>query len=253
MNILLLLIFISALPVFLFYLWLRLSRFFLPLHWFLLFLLAGTLSLLAALVLQRLLPDTPPGAGGTGWLFYTIFCKAALAEETGRFLVLLAFFRISSGFSAQSGGGGFAPRFRRSAEPGPDAAPGRFWGMLAGLVAGLGFAAVENASYGAADAAIALIRAFTAAPLHGACGARAGAAAAGLRESPFPSLLSFLSAVANHGMYNFMILLGPAPRILAIFTAFTALASSILFIRAGLKNFDGSRFRRKTGENGQIR
>jgi hypothetical protein len=87
---------------------------------------------------------------------------------------------------------------------------------------------------------VAFIRAFTAAPLHGACGARVGFAAAELRDSPFPALSRFLSAVAIHGMYNFMILLRGAPLILAILVAFSALASSILFIRAGFKSFNGN-------------
>ncbi|MDR0997647.1 MAG: PrsW family intramembrane metalloprotease [Treponema sp.] len=221
------LIFISALPVFLLYLWFRLSRFPLPLHWFLLFLLAGAVSLLAALVLQRLLPGVPPGAGGIGWVFYAVFCKVALTEETGRFLVFLAFFRISAGFPVQSGRGNPAPC---AAAPWPV-----FRGVLTGLVAGLGFAVIESASYGAADMGVAFIRAFTAAPLHGACGARVGASVADLRNNPLPSLLRFLSAVAIHGMYNFMILLRGVPWILAILVAFSALASSILFIREGFK------------------
>jgi RsiW-degrading membrane proteinase PrsW (M82 family) len=241
-NVLFLLIFISALPVFLLYLWFRLSRFSMPLHWFLLFLLAGAASLLVALILQRLLPDIPPGFGGTGRVLYTVFCKVALAEETGRLLVFLAFFRAAARFSMRRGGGNLVPWSRNSAETGPHAAapgPG-FWGALAGLVAGLGFAAIESASYGAADMGIAFIRAFTAAPLHGACGARVGAAAADLRGNPFPTLPRFLSAVAIHGMYNFMILLRGVPWILAVLVAFSALASSILLIRGGFKSLSGN-------------
>jgi RsiW-degrading membrane proteinase PrsW (M82 family) len=233
MSILFLLIFISALPVFFLYLWFRLSRFSLPLHWFLLFLLAGAVSLLAALVLQRLLPDIPPESGGAGWVFYAVFCKVALTEETGRLLVLLAAFRIAARFSLQPG-----RRNRNSAETGPgDTSARGFWGAVTGLVAGLGFAVIENASYGAADMGVAFIRAFTAAPLHGACGARVGAAAAELRDNPLPALSRFLSAVAIHGMYNFMILLRGVPWILAVLVAFSALSSSILLIRAGFKNF----------------
>jgi RsiW-degrading membrane proteinase PrsW (M82 family) len=239
-NVLLLLIFISALPVFSLYLWFRFSRFSLPLHWFLLFLLAGAVSLLIALVLQRLLPDVPPGTGGTGRVLYTVFCKVALAEETGRLLVFLAFFRLAARFSLPSGGNGnLVPWSRNSPGTSLHAAapePG-FRGALAGLIAGLGFAVIENASYGAADMGVAFIRAFTAAPLHGACGARVGAAAADLRGNPFPALWRFLSAVAIHGMYNFMILLSGVPWVLAILLAFSAFASSILSIRAGFKSF----------------
>ncbi|MDR1637246.1 MAG: PrsW family intramembrane metalloprotease [Treponema sp.] len=235
LNVFCLLIFVSALPVFFLCLWFRLSRYSLPLHWFLLFLLAGALSLLVALVLQRLLPDIPPGAGGRGRILYTVFCKAALAEETGRLLVFLAFFRAAARFSPQPGGGLHWSRDR--AEISPGAAPGlEFQGAIAGLVAGFGFAVIESASYGSADMGVAFIRAFTAAPLHGACGARVGASAADLRGNPFPALPRFLSAVAIHGMYDFMILLRGIPWILAVFAAFSALASSILFIRAGFKN-----------------
>jgi RsiW-degrading membrane proteinase PrsW (M82 family) len=246
MNILFLLIFISALPVFFLYLWFHLSRFSLPLYWFLLFLLAGALSLLVALVLQHLLPDIPPGAGGRGRILYMVFCKVALVEETGRLLVLLAFFRIAARFSVQSGGGeNPVPRPQGNTESisNAGAVPGsEFWGALTGLVAGLGFAIIENASYGSVDMGIAFVRAFTAAPLHGACGARVGAAVAGLHDNPFSALPRFLSAVALHGMYNFMILLRGVSWILAILVAFSALASSILFIRAGFKSFNGNSF-----------
>jgi RsiW-degrading membrane proteinase PrsW (M82 family) len=102
-------------------------------------------------------------------------------------------------------------------------------------VAGLGFAILENASYGSADMGIAFFRAFTAAPLHGACGARVGAAVTDLHDKPFSALLRFLSAVTIHGMYNFMILLRGVPWILAVLVAFSALASSILLIRAEFK------------------
>jgi RsiW-degrading membrane proteinase PrsW (M82 family) len=238
-NVLFLLVFVSALPVFLLYLWFRLSRFPLPLHWFLLFLLSGALSLLVALILQRLLPDIPPGFNGRGrvLVLYTVFCKVALAEETGRLLVFLAFFRAAARFSVPSGG---VPWSRKGPRTGAGPAPGLgFWGALAGLTAGLGFAAIENASYGTADMGVAFIRAFTAAPLHGACGARVGAAVAELRGNASSALPRFLSAVAIHGMYNFMILLRGVPWILAILVAFSALASSILFIRGGFKNFSG--------------
>jgi RsiW-degrading membrane proteinase PrsW (M82 family) len=154
-------------------------------------------------------------------VFYRVFCEVALTEEAGRFLVFLVFFRIAARFSGQPGSG---------AAPAPE-----FWGALAGLTAGIGFAVIENTSYGAADMGIAFIRAFTAAPLHGACGARVGVAVVNLRD-PFSPLLHFSFAVAIHGMYDLMLLLGGIPWILAILVAFSAFASSILFIRAGFKS-----------------
>jgi RsiW-degrading membrane proteinase PrsW (M82 family) len=103
----------------------------------------------------------------------------------------------------------------------------------AGLVAGLGFAALEGAVYGASDAGIALLRIFTAAPLHGACGARVGAAAVMFRERTAQALFRFLSAAFIHGIYNFMILMPGFPSIIAVVIALSALVSSILGIRSG--------------------
>jgi RsiW-degrading membrane proteinase PrsW (M82 family) len=106
----------------------------------------------------------------------------------------------------------------------------------AGLIAGLGFAILESAVYGASNPANALLRTFTAAPLHGACGFRVGSAAIMFKDHPIYALFRFLSAVIIHGIYNFMLRIpGVFPSIAAVLIALSALASSVLVIRNGMK------------------
>jgi RsiW-degrading membrane proteinase PrsW (M82 family) len=152
---------------------------------------------------------------------FNVFCRIAATEEASRLLVFLILFPLAWNFP------------RKMSVPAPGSA--LLWGSAAGLVAGLGFALVESATYGASDIWIALLRTVTSAPLHGACGARIGAAVAGFRDRPIPSLARLITAIAIHGMYNFMILISGVPAIMAILAALCALASSILSIRAGLK------------------
>jgi RsiW-degrading membrane proteinase PrsW (M82 family) len=210
---LLLLIAISALPVLAVVIWIRLRRFPVQPSWFLLALLGGALSLGLAAVLQSLFPET--GEARMGVLLVKIFVQIALTEELGRlavFSLLLGLARRFSG-AAKSYSSGFA--------------------AITGLIAGLSFAAVETATmYGAGNFSIALARAITAAPLHGACGVRIGDAVFHIRSAPAKSLIRFLYAVGLHGMYNFMILSrGGIPLFFPVLIAFAALLSSLRLIR----------------------
>jgi RsiW-degrading membrane proteinase PrsW (M82 family) len=207
--ILLLLITISALPVLAVLIWIRLRR--LPVRppWFLLTLLGGALSLGLAAVLQSLFPKTEEA--GLGALLVKIFIQIALTEELGRLVVFFFLLKL-------------ARRFNKEAESPAFAA-------IAGLIGGLGFAVIETAMYGVGNFNIALGRAVTTAPLHGACGARIGLAVFHLRDAPVRALVRFLYAVGLHGMYNFMILSQGVPMIFPILIAFTALFSSIQLIR----------------------
>jgi len=222
LPVLLFLILISALPVILVFLWYRLARCPISTVWFLFFLLGGGASMFIALVLQNLIPAMSGPAYASAYgsaleslgpILFNLFCRIAATEEASRVLIFIILFPL-----ARIKGENALLR-----------------GSAAGLVAGLGFALVESATYGASDIWIALLRAVTSAPLHGACGARVGAAVAGLREHPLPSLARFITAIVIHGMYNFMILISGVPAIMAILAAICALASSILSIRAGLK------------------
>jgi RsiW-degrading membrane proteinase PrsW (M82 family) len=218
LPVLLFLILIAALPVLLLFLWYRLVRCPLSSRWFLIFLLGGASSMLLALLLQGLIPvlsgPSISSLGNMGALLFNLFCRIAATEELSRFLIFMILFPL-----ARITGKNAILR-----------------GSAAGLAAGLGFALIENAYYGASDVGIALLRTVTAAPLHGACGARVGAAAAGLNDGPLLVTMRVLSAIAIHGMYNFMILGSGALAIMAILAALCAFISSILSIHAQLKN-----------------
>ncbi|MDR3138887.1 MAG: PrsW family intramembrane metalloprotease [Treponema sp.] len=231
--VLFLLIFFAALPALLVYLWVRSGKFPLSALWFLLSLLAGALALGIAALLQNLvfpLEGMIKAREGIGLLAFHIFIRIALTEETGRLAALFLLFYL---------GGRFLGRIEPgSPEPGkikPEGVPyAPDVGAAAGLAAGLGFALIESAVYGAVNMGITLLRAVTAAPLHGACGARVGIAVTIGNRKPVHALCRFLSAVAIHGMYNFMVISPGLPAIvLALLISFTALASSIQVIRAG--------------------
>jgi RsiW-degrading membrane proteinase PrsW (M82 family) len=212
----LLLVIIIALPVLAVFLWFRISKFPMRLPWFLISLLGGVLALLGAILIQSLVPRNSGGSAGV--FFFKIFIQIAFTEELSRLLVLLLILRLKAFFQGSSLG-----------------SAGVFsLGTATGLLAGLGFALVETASYGAGNLGTALFRSFTAAPLHGACGARDGAAAALLRDRPLRALARFFSAVVIHGMYNFMMIRTGLYSVFAFLAAVTALASAVQEIRASL-------------------
>lgn len=211
-----LLILISALPVLLAYIWFRLGKFPISLPWFLLSLLGGAAALIAAALMQSLVPGSDKT---TLWVvLYTIFIRIALLEEMGRFVVLLLIFGLS----------------RRTGKGNVPLTPA--YCAATGLLTGLGFAVIETASYGAADISIALLRAFTAAPLHGACGSRVGLAALKWTHTPIRCAAWFFSAVIVHGAYNFLLISPRTPRILPILIAFAMLISSVRIIRNGFND-----------------
>jgi RsiW-degrading membrane proteinase PrsW (M82 family) len=225
-----LLLCIAALPVLLIYLWFRVRRFPMPARWFLLSLLAGAFSLLIAALLQGCFSrisgyadGTVPPGDGMGAFLFTVFIRIALTEETGRVLALGLLFRLG-----RPPAGLMPVKGRGSKEAGRPLLPA--FGAATGLVAGLGFALIESASYGAGDIMIALLRAFTAAPLHGACGARIGLGILGFNAGPYRALWRLLSAVIIHGMYNLMVISPGIPPILPILIAFSALFTAMQVI-----------------------
>jgi len=203
--VLLLLITTMALPVIVVFFWFRVLKSPITLPWFLASLAAGIISVLAAVLVQRLFP--PPGTGGFLPLLFGVFIRIALVEEASRFVSLvplLSVIKRSNNFDK--------PFF-----------------VALGLVSGLGFAMIESAFYGIAesDFRIMVLRAVTAAPLHGACGIRVCAALLSVRSHPVKALAIFASAVLIHGAYNLMIVNPALPSWLAIPIAFAALFASI--------------------------
>ena len=207
--ILLLLILAAALPVILVFCYFRLRKSSLTLLWFLVSLASGISSLFVAVLLQNLFPYINSGQGGLFPVFYNIFFRIAFLEELSRIVILAPLF--------------MAIKRRKHIDLSFCAAMG--------LAAGLGFAMLESAFYGLADAHITLLRAFTAAPLHGACGIRAGAAVFFFASHPVKALFLFIFAVLIHGAYNMMIVSPAFPSMLAILVAFTALFSSLPFLK----------------------
>ncbi|MDR2518516.1 MAG: PrsW family intramembrane metalloprotease [Spirochaetaceae bacterium] len=227
MWVLALLLGVSALPVLPAYFWLRARKFPLTPLWFLLSLLAGAASLfIAALIQSRYTALLGARESGFGMFVFHLFVRIALTEEAGRGLALFGFFCLMRAFKRA-----FPVSACFDKE---DLSGAAALGGATGLLAGLGFALVETASYGtgAADITLALTRSVTAAPLHGACGIRVGMAAALLGRRPVHSALRFLSAAALHGMYNFMVLNPRIPRALPLILAFLALFSSLQAIKS---------------------
>jgi RsiW-degrading membrane proteinase PrsW (M82 family) len=230
LGVLFLPILVSSIPVFVVYIWFRIAKYNFSSLYFLIILLAGAASVLPALLLQNILPASIPVTGRWA-LFFQIFIRIAFTEELSRFLVLFLLFRIYRFLSRPT-----AKTFTGSdntVSARPLVYNDVIQGTAAGLIAGLGFAVLESAVYGAADTGILFLRVFTAAPLHGACGSRAGAAAVMFRSHPGQALFRFFAAVAIHGIYDFMILMPGFPSIVAVLVALSALVSSVLSIKSG--------------------
>lgn len=205
--ILLFLLLIAALPVLVVFLWFRAAKSPITMRWFLLALTAGVFSLVPAAFIQNLFPFQ--AGGGLGHIFFGVFVRIALIEEASRLVTLVPL--LKAGASRRSMDSSFAAGL--------------------GLAAGLGFAAIENAFYGTADFRITLLRAFTAAPLHGACAIRAGVAVLFFRQQPLKAFLLFASAVLIHGAYNLIIISPALPSLLALPIAFAALFATLPYLK----------------------
>jgi len=223
------LILISSIPVILLYIWFRFTKYQFSIVWFLSALLTGAAAFFPALVLQELL-TFPVFTHGRTALFYDIFVRIAFTEELSRLLLLFIFFWINNLVSKEN----LNPDT-------PDINENNIVikGTAAGLIAGLGFSILETARFAAStlDINIVLLRIFTAA-LHAACGARVGAAAVMFRNSPVKALIGIFTAVAIHGVYNFMVIRPGFLSIAAYLIAVCALTTSILAIRRIDKNED---------------
>jgi len=224
---LVILIFISSIPVIAVYIWFRLAKYQFSLTRFLFVLLTGAAAFFPALILQEFLSFSF-SANGRWALFFRFFVRVAFTEELSRLLMLFIFFWISRRIKPDEDSG--QPLSYNTIKK----------GTATGLVAGLGFAILESAVYGASDASILLLRAITAAPLHGACGSRIGAAAVMFRSNPIQALFRVFAATAIHGVYNFMIAIPGFPSIAAVLIAFSALITVIITIRGGWASGENS-------------
>ncbi|MCL2558463.1 MAG: PrsW family glutamic-type intramembrane protease [Treponema sp.] len=214
---------VSAIPAILVFFWFRRSAYPISSRLFLLCFVVGASAVFVALVLGAVFSGAFSFLAARAGLWVEIFFRAPLVEELSRLLLFIPLFCLFSRFGA----------WNTALERGASA---RTMGRACGLVAGLGFGALESAIYGASYPMNALLRAFTSTPLHAACGARVGSAVAIFRDAPLPGAAHFLSAVAIHGVYNYLILSpGRLTAWVAIFVALSALASSAQLISRGMR------------------
>ena len=211
-SLLLILLLSAALPAIVVFIWFRARKNDVTLPWFLASIVAGMLSLLIAALIQRFLPSSP--RAGLGPLFFGIFVRIALVEEFSRLAAIFPLYKL-----------------------GRQDRDSTFYAAI-GFAAGLGFAAMENATYGMADINITILRAFTAAPLHGACGIRAGRAVYSAFKSPVKAIFLFASSVIIHGAYNLMIISPALPSALAVLTAIAALIASLPYVNKSGRDRD---------------
>jgi len=223
--VLLVILFISSIPIIAVYIWLRIVKYDFSLVWFLLVLLTGAAAFFPALVFQELLSFFNVTQNRSA-LFFEFFIRVALTEELSRLLVLLIFFWISKKVSKT-----ILVKPDEGLEQ-PLAISVIKKGTATGLIAGLGFSILESARYAASsiDISVLLLRFFTAA-LHGACGSRIGAAIVMFPGSPAKALLRIITATAIHGVYNFLVAIPGIPSIAAFFIAISAFIPAILSIR----------------------
>jgi hypothetical protein len=219
-----LLIIISALPLAAALLWFSLAKILHP-PWLIASVLGGMLSLPLAGFLQALFPAAP--VSGLASLLVRLFLQIALTEEAGRLAVLavlLTFFRAAqrrSSLKANLIDGAAAEPFTESQA------------AAAGLITGFSFALVETIYYGAGGLGIALLRAVTAAPLHGACGSRVAAAVYHIPARPPLALSRFLAAVFIHGSFNFIVLRPNIPHFIPVILTAAVLLPSLKSVQRG--------------------
>jgi len=238
LGILLVLILVSAIPAIAVFIWFRVARYKFSTVVFFISLFVGATSLFAALFLQGFVSGIdilPPLTDSVG-LFMEILIRIALTEELSRLLLLIPLFLLFRRFNVTGWTTDWA-RQPKYGENGITPIPlAETMGKASGLVAGLGFGILESAIYGAADPFNAFLRAFTATPLHAACGSRVGSSIMTFRERPALAVFQFISAVVIHGIYNLMVVFpGRFPPFIAIFIAFSALFSSVQAISRGMR------------------
>ncbi|MDR2468261.1 MAG: PrsW family intramembrane metalloprotease [Spirochaetaceae bacterium] len=204
----LLILVLSFVPVTLAFFWIRRRGIVFPFLVTLLFLAAGVATLVMAAVIQSLITEAlPEGAASFAAQFFDVFVRVALTEEGARFLVFFVLFAGIRVFSSQS-------------------ILNEGFSAGGGLLAGLSFAALETAAHAASEAGVVLVRALSAAPLHGACGIRCAQSALSAEKTPLIAAGRLISAILLHACYNFMLPRGGIMAALAIFLALSSLVSS---------------------------
>jgi hypothetical protein len=207
-----LLVFIAGLPIVLAWWYFR-AKTSVRVSLFLFALLAGLLGVLVAAAIQLfiapLIPEPAFQPDSRLLIFYKIFVEIALTEETARLLTILV----------------VALPLLKQYKNQPDLRVPLT--RTLGLLAGFTFAAVETVFFAMTTMDAGLIRAVSAAPLHGACGIRAGNAVLKLKTAPLFSVFSLFSAAALHGVYNFLVQRNGISPYLGVAIAITAMLAGL--------------------------
>ncbi|MDR2568920.1 MAG: PrsW family intramembrane metalloprotease [Oscillospiraceae bacterium] len=215
------LVFISSLPVIAVFFWFKLSKYEFTIFCFLFALLAGAASFFPALLFQEILNMTFHSNRLN--LFFHHFIRIAFTEELSRFLLLLIYFWINDRILQRISG-----QYTRCNSIGINYEKKA---TATGLIAGFGFALLENATYAASDINLLPLRIILTSAIHGACGSRIGTATFLIRSNPIKAILNVIAATAIHGIYNLMVIMPGIAPIMAILVAISALFTSILTIR----------------------
>ncbi|MCL2478906.1 MAG: PrsW family glutamic-type intramembrane protease [Treponema sp.] len=186
---------------------------------------AGFLSVLLAGLVQGFIPLHLPGQSQMTEMLFGVFIRVSLTEELVRFLVLFLMFSIFP-FSRILFNG---QQSRKNSGDKPEL----FFGAPSGLAAGLGFAAGESIFYGLASPSVAVLRIFTAVPLHAACGARIGSALGQIRRHHVAAIVLFITAFFIHAVYDLCIQNPVVPEFLPIVIALAAMITSVFNIYYG--------------------
>jgi len=188
--------------------------------------LFGIISCIAAGYLEQLestfLPQYPKGS--VQYALQTSFLIAALVEETVKFLAMRLASWNNRAFNY------------------------RFDGVIYGLTAGVGFAIYENIMYVAMyGKETAIVRAFTAIPLHAFCGAFMGALYSYSKKasilgqggaSVMFTILALLIPMAVHGTYDTFAFLGQQATIpLLIFVVILYIAAITMIKKLSLSDY----------------
>jgi len=188
--------------------------------------LFGIISCIAAGYLEQLestfLPQYPKGS--VQYALQTSFLIAALVEETVKFLAMRLASWNNRAFNY------------------------RFDGVIYGLTAGVGFAIYENIMYVAMyGKETAIVRAFTAIPLHAFCGAFMGALYSYSKKasilgqggaSVMFTILALLIPMAVHGTYDTFAFLGQQGTItLLIFVVILYIAAITMIKKLSLSDY----------------
>jgi RsiW-degrading membrane proteinase PrsW (M82 family) len=184
----------------------------------------GALGMGVALLIGFLVVPFALRLSGLVRVLFSAFITAALVEECAKSLVLLPVLKNEEAF----------PRTAAA---------------LKGALAGTGFAVVETLLHIGLTPDVIGIRVLTTWPLHLAAGLLIGYAIAAEREGDrIPKLIGLLAAIAVHGVYDMLLLLGSrtAPWVIPLLVVVVALVS-LLSISARRRDNRANGAARPTG------